>query len=89
MDTGSDFIGPVNLGNPSEISMIELADRVKRLTGSRSKIVHRELPQDDPTQRKPDITKARTHLDWEPRVPLEDGLNETVGYFRKLLRDGM
>jgi UDP-glucuronate decarboxylase len=77
--------GPINLGNPHEISVHELAEQVVALTGSRSKLVTRPLPQDDPTQRCPDISRARTVLDWEPRVPLEEGLRKTVVYFTKLL----
>ena len=78
-------IGPVNMGNPSEFTIRELAETVLRLTGSKSRIEYRPLPQDDPVRRQPDITKARQVLDWEPRVALEDGLKETIGYFRKLL----
>ena len=73
MATGDDVTGPINLGNPHEIPVSELADRVIRLTGSRSRIVYRELPQDDPLQRCPDIALARRTLDWEPRVALDDG----------------
>jgi UDP-glucuronate decarboxylase len=78
-------IGPVNLGNPGEFTMRELAELVLRLTGSKSKIVFCPLPKDDPTQRQPDISKARTTMQWEPKVCLEDGLKETIGYFRHLL----
>jgi UDP-glucuronate decarboxylase len=85
MDSEKGFYGPVNLGNPGEFTMLELAERVLRLTGSRSRIVHRPLPQDDPKQRKPDMTLAKTKLDWRPRVSLDDGLKETVAYFKKLL----
>ena len=77
--------GPVNLGNPGEFTIRELAETVLRLTGSSSKLVYLPLPQDDPIQRKPDITLARKTLDWEPAVCLEDGLKETIAYFRKLL----
>jgi UDP-glucuronate decarboxylase len=76
------FTGPVNLGNPHEIPMLELAQRILAMTGSRSPIVHRPLPQDDPTRRCPDITVARSELQWEPKVPLEDGLARTVADFR-------
>jgi len=78
-------IGPINLGNPQEISIRELADLVLKLTGSRSQIVSLPMPQDDPIQRKPDIGLAREKLGWEPRVSLEDGLKETIPYFRHQL----
>jgi UDP-glucuronate decarboxylase len=85
--TGDDITGPVNLGNPHEVSVSELADRVIRLTGSRSRIVHHELPQDDPLQRCPDITLARSTLSWEPRVALDDGLTRTIAYFDRMLTE--
>jgi UDP-glucuronate decarboxylase len=85
MDSEKGFLGPVNVGNPGEFTMIELAEKVLRLTDSKSRVVHRALPADDPKQRRPDITLARKKLDWEPKVALEDGLAETIGYFRKLL----
>jgi UDP-glucuronate decarboxylase len=85
MATGDDTTGPINLGNPSEITIRDLAETILDLTGSSSRIVSRPLPQDDPRQRCPDITKARTVLGWEPKVPLADGLKETVAYFRHLL----
>jgi UDP-glucuronate decarboxylase len=77
-----DEIGPVNLGNPGEFTMIELAEQVLELTGSKSKLVKRPLPQDDPKQRRPDITKAREKLGYEPRVPLRAGLAPTIEYFK-------
>lgn len=77
--------GPVNLGNPAEVSMLHLAEMVIRLTGSRSRLVFLPLPQDDPKQRCPDIGQAKALLGWEPGIALEEGLKETVGYFRKLL----
>ena len=80
--------GPVNFGNPNETTMLELAEHVLRLTGSKSRIVFQPLPSDDPRQRKPDIRLAREHLGWEPTVRLEDGLKETVAYFRHLLAEG-
>ncbi|HSA06269.1 MAG TPA: SDR family oxidoreductase [Candidatus Gastranaerophilales bacterium] len=83
MNTSNDFIGPVNLGNPVEIPIIEFAERIIRLTGSRSKILFKELPQDDPVQRKPDISLAKEKLDWEPSVGLEQGLMKTIEYFDK------
>ena len=86
MGTENGFCGPVNLGNPIEFSIAELAERVMSLCGGRSRIVYRPLPQDDPQQRQPDITVARQMLDWTPKVALEDGLKETVTYFRNLLR---
>lgn len=85
MATGEDFIGPINLGNPKEFTMLELAEMVLRLTNSKSKIVFYPLPSDDPTQRKPDISFARKELSWEPTIKLEDGLKETIRYFRNIL----
>ncbi len=87
MATGDDITGPLNLGNPHEIPVRELAERVIALTGSRSRIVHRPLPQDDPMQRCPDITRARETLGWEPSVGLEDGLRQTIAYFDALLAE--
>jgi UDP-glucuronate decarboxylase len=78
-------VGPINLGNPAECTIRELAETVLRLTGSRSRIECRPLPQDDPVRRQPDITKARQALAWSPAVPLEDGLQRTIAYFRTLL----
>jgi dTDP-glucose 4,6-dehydratase len=75
---------PVNVGNPREFTVRELADLVLRLTGSRSQVVFRPLPTDDPKQRRPDVTLAKRLLGWEPRVPLEDGLRRTIDYFQKL-----
>ncbi|HYM35694.1 MAG TPA: UDP-glucuronic acid decarboxylase family protein [Steroidobacteraceae bacterium] len=77
--------GPINLGNPGEFTMLELAELVLRLTGSQSKVVYQPLPQDDPVRRQPDISKARSMLGWEPKVSLEDGLQETIDYFRRVL----
>ena len=85
--TGEDFTGPVNLGNPHEIAVKELADRVIKLTGSQSRIVYRALPQDDPTQRCPDITLARRTLGWEPHVELDEGLTRTIAYFDRMLAE--
>ncbi len=81
----SDFSDPVNIGNPAELTMRQLAERIVAITGSRSRIVERPLPVDDPKRRQPDITRARTVLGWEPKVPLEDGLPRTIEYFRKKL----
>jgi len=86
MKSPEDFIGPVNIGNPNEFSMIELAELVLRLVGKSSSIVFMPLPQDDPRQRKPDITLAKSKLDWQPHVSLEDGLKETIAYFKKRLQ---
>jgi UDP-glucuronate decarboxylase len=82
MDQDETF-GPVNIGNPGEFTMLELAELVLKYTDSKSKIIHKPLPADDPTQRRPDITLAKQYLDWEPKVPLEEGLKETIAYFRK------
>ena len=82
MDTSDGFTGPVNIGNPSEFTMLELAEMVLRLTHSKSAITFSPLPQDDPKQRKPDITLAQNSLNWRPRVSLEDGLRETISYFK-------
>ena len=87
MATGDDVIGPINVGNPGEFTMRELAEKVLQLTGSRSRIVHAPLPSDDPKQRQPDIAMARATLDWAPEVSLEDGLQETIAYFRALLAE--
>ncbi len=85
MNTGDDVTGPVNVGNPGEFTIRELAEKVIQLTGSKSKLVFKPLPQDDPRQRKPDITLAKQLLNWEPKVPLEEGLKKTIEYFEKLL----
>ena len=85
MDTTDEVTGPINLGNPGEFTMLELAAIILDLTGSRSQIVHRPLPKDDPTQRRPDITRAQQLLDWQPTVALRDGLVKTIAYFETLL----
>jgi UDP-glucuronate decarboxylase len=85
MNADDNVVGPINLGNPGEFTMIELAEKVLRLTGSKSKLIHMPLPQDDPKQRRPDITKAKQYLDWEPTVPLEQGLVRTIAYFKEAL----
>jgi UDP-glucuronate decarboxylase len=85
MATERGFTGPVNLGNPGEFTMLELAEKVLSLVGSKSKLVFMPLPVDDPKQRQPDITLAKERLGWTPRVNLDDGLKETVHYFRVLL----
>ncbi|HEY3432095.1 MAG TPA: UDP-glucuronic acid decarboxylase family protein [Rhodocyclaceae bacterium] len=84
MDTPDEFTGPVNIGNPGEFSMKELAEQVLALTGSRSKIIHLPMPADDPRQRRPDLTLAKKMLDWAPTVPLRDGLEKTIAYFAQL-----
>jgi UDP-glucuronate decarboxylase len=86
MDSPKEFTGPVNIGNPGEFTMIELAELVMRLTASKSKLIHAALPADDPRQRQPDITLAKQTLGWTPKVPLEDGLKMTIAYFRQLLK---
>ncbi len=87
MATADDVTGPVNLGNPKEFTMAELAATVVELTGSRSRIVHRPLPEDDPRQRRPDISRAQDLLSWAPRTNLKDGLGRTISYFEKLLSE--
>ncbi|MEM1140148.1 MAG: UDP-glucuronic acid decarboxylase family protein [Pseudomonadota bacterium] len=87
MNTDDDITGPINLGNPGEFTILELAEAVLELTGSKSKLVHHALPADDPTQRQPDITRARSTLDWEPTVPLKAGLEKTIAYFDTLLAE--
>ncbi|AEF86330.1 UDP-glucuronic acid decarboxylase 1 (UDP-glucuronatedecarboxylase 1) (UGD) (UXS-1) [Treponema primitia ZAS-2] len=85
MNSPTDFTGPVNIGNPGEFTMLELAEKIILLTGSSSKIIYKPLPSDDPKQRKPDITLADQKLHWKPKVSLEDGLKETIAYFKKLI----
>ena len=85
MNSPADFTGPVNLGNPAEFTIRELADLVLEKTGSKSRIVSRPLPSDDPRQRCPDISLARERLDWEPRISLDEGLDRTIPYFRYAL----
>ncbi len=89
MQTPTACTGPINLGNPHECTILELAQLIIRLTGSRSKIVSMGLPQDDPERRKPDISLAKSTLDWFPKVQLEDGLMRTIGYFEDMLRSGL
>jgi UDP-glucuronate decarboxylase len=85
MNTDDDFTGPVNIGNPGEFTILELAEKVIAAVGNRSKIVNMPLPNDDPTRRRPDITLAREKLDWAPTIELDEGLARTIGYFDKLL----
>jgi len=87
MKTPAEVTGPINIGNPVEFTMLALAQNVIELTNSRSKIVHRPLPQDDPRQRQPDITKAKSLLGWTPRVGLRDGLVKTIAYFEQMVRE--
>jgi UDP-glucuronate decarboxylase len=87
MDTPNDVTGPINLGNPEEFTILELASLVIELTGSRSRIVHRPRPQDDPRQRRPDISKANDILKWTPKTKLAEGLSKTIEYFENLLSD--
>jgi UDP-glucuronate decarboxylase len=86
MATGDDVTGPVNLGNPGEFTMLELAENVIELTGSKSQLIFEPLPDDDPKQRRPDISLAQEKLGWEPTVPLREGLEKTIAYFDELLR---
>ena len=86
MNTPSDFSGPVNLGNPGEFTVGELAEKIIDLAGSKSKLSYHPLPDDDPVQRRPDISLASTALDWQPTVSLEDGLKKTISYFKEFIR---
>ncbi|APY07955.1 NAD-dependent dehydratase [Winogradskyella sp. J14-2] len=89
MGTRDAFIGPVNIGNPKEFTMLQLADQIIDLTGSKSKVVYLPLPEDDPMQRQPDISLAQKELDgWKPKINLQDGLRSTIDYFDQLLREG-
>ncbi len=87
MDTADDFTGPVNMGNPNEFTIKELAEKVIDLTGSRSKLINKPLPKDDPSKRKPDITLAKEKLGWEPKIELEEGLKNTIAYFETLMKE--
>jgi UDP-glucuronate decarboxylase len=87
MKSGANLPGPINLGNPSEFTMLELVEKIIGFTFSKSRVVHLPLPSDDPRQRQPDITLAREKLMWEPKVSLDDGLKETIAYFRRVLSD--
>jgi UDP-glucuronate decarboxylase len=88
MDTGPEIAGPVNIGNPTEFTIRELAEAVIRQTNSASKLIEQPLPQDDPRQRRPDISIAHSELGWAPKVELEEGLSRTIHYFRKLIDQG-
>lgn len=85
MKTNNSFTGPINIGNPNEFTMLELAEKIIHLTNSKSKIVYRPLPQDDPKQRKPDISLAKKELNWQPNIQLNEGLTKTIDYFKTLL----
>jgi len=89
MNSHDGLIGPVNLGNPQEFTILELAEEVRKLTRSRSEIIFKPLPSDDPTQRKPDIALAGEELKWHPMVPLKMGLQKTIAYFDDLLSQGI
>jgi len=84
MAASDNFTGPVNLGNPNEFTILELAQKVIALTGSKAKIVYQPLPEDDPLQRQPNITLAKKQLGWEPKIQLEEGLQRTIDYFKKI-----
>ncbi|MCX6779474.1 MAG: GDP-mannose 4,6-dehydratase, partial [Candidatus Magasanikbacteria bacterium] len=85
MNSSENFTGPVNLGNPGEFTMKELAEKIIKMIGSKSKIVYKELPEDDPRQRKPDITLAKNKLHWQPKIKLDLGLEKTIEYFKKVV----
>lgn len=85
MSSEEGFTGPINIGNPGEFTMLQLAETILRLSGSKSKIIYQPLPSDDPKQRQPNIDLARSKLDWQPKVNLEDGLKETITYFKKMV----
>lgn len=86
MASGDDFIGPVNIGNPGEYTILQLAKEIIRLTNSKSELVYMPLPQDDPIQRQPNITLAKEKLNWQPRIPLEEGLKKTIAYFETQIK---
>ena len=86
MESDKAITGPINIGNPNEFTMLELAELILKLTSSKSKLIYKDLPEDDPKQRQPNISLAKAKLDWEPKVKLEDGLKETIAYFTKLLQ---
>ena len=88
MNRSDEFVGPVNLGNPTEFTILELAEKIIEATGSKSRIVFRPLPQDDPLQRRPDISLAKEKLQWEPDTALDEGLQTTIAYFKTTLKDG-
>ena len=81
-----EFVGPVNLGNPSEFTILSLANQIIELAGSKSRVIFKSLPSDDPTRRQPDIRLAKTKLGWDPKVQLKEGLERTIRYFREVLQ---
>jgi UDP-glucuronate decarboxylase len=87
MATKDQVTGPINIGNPTEFTMLELASTIIAMTGSRSRVVHRPLPENDPRQRRPDISRAQDVLSWTPRTQLKEGLTRTIAYFEKLLKE--
>lgn len=87
MNTGDNFTGPINIGNPNEFTIKELAEKIVKMTGSKSRFVNNDLPSDDPKQRQPDISLAKNILKWEPTVQLEEGLGKTIEYFRKQIKN--
>jgi UDP-glucuronate decarboxylase len=86
METGDQLTGPINMGNPSEFTIRELAEIILKMTGSQSKLIYKPLPADDPLQRQPDISLAKNELGWEPHISLEEGLEPTIRYFRNLIK---
>ncbi len=86
MNSKEEFIGPVNVGNPSEFTMLELAEKIVSLTGSKSRLIFKPLPEDDPMQRQPDISLAKRELGWEPKIDLEEGLKRTIDYFKRVIK---
>ena len=87
MNSREDFVGPVNLGNPNEFTILDLAKKITKLTNSKSKIIYKPLPEDDPKQRQPNIELAKKELKWEPKIQLDEGLKKTINYFERLLNN--
>ncbi len=87
MDTPADVTGPINVGNPHEFTIAELASKIINIIGSRSRTVYRQIPSDDPRQRKPDISQAKNLMNWEPKISLDEGLTKTIKYFERFLQD--
>jgi UDP-glucuronate decarboxylase len=87
MATNDSVTGPINIGNPNEFTILELATKIIEMVGAKSKIVRRPLPENDPRQRQPDITLAKKHLSWEPRTQLQEGLTRTIAYFETMLSE--
>ena len=88
MESSDDITGPINLGNPGEFTIRGLAETIVEQTGSKSKLIKKPLPQDDPQRRRPDIGRAKAQIDWEPSIQLKDGLEKTIAYFDELLKSG-